>query len=290
MTAKWVPPDADDLVRRYVVGESEKALAEAFGVGRQAIRRVLLEAGIQPRNRSEGMFTRMAQTSPEERARLASAAHAAVRGRSVPRAEKEARARTMEARGASAHTVSPAELVFAGWLRENGLPVVHQKAVGPYNVDIAAGSVAVEILGGGWHRAKLHGERLRYILDAGWDVIYIWAAARDYPLGPGAAEYVIAHLEFRDRNPAAPRCYRVIRGGGQFVAGGSADCDDIPDVIPISYRPDVRSPEVSYGFCHCGCGERTTIVSSKAAGKGYAVGQPRMFRQGHYQRLRGNMR
>ena len=290
MTAKWVPPDADDLVRRYVAGESEKALAESFGVSRSAIRTALLGAGVQPRNRSEGMFARMAQTSPEERARLASAAHAAVRGKPKTDEFLIQRALGVERKGAAHGSASPAELVLAGWLREAALTVIHQKAVGPYNVDLASGAVAVEVLGGGWHRAKLHGERLRYLLDAGWDVIYVWVAARDYPLGPGAAQYVVSHCQFRDRNPAAPRCYRVIRGGGQLIAEGSADGDDIPDVLPISRRPDMPVTEVPFGFCHCGCGERTTIVSSNASGRGYSPGQPRMFRQGHWQRLQGRRR
>ena len=47
MPVKWVPPDAGDLIKRYLAGESEKALAEAHGVGRNAIRRVLLAAGIR---------------------------------------------------------------------------------------------------------------------------------------------------------------------------------------------------------------------------------------------------
>ena len=40
--------------------------------------------------------------------------------------------------------------------------------------------------------------------------------------------YVVAHLEFRDRNPSAPRCYRVVRGGGEFVAEGSSEGDACP--------------------------------------------------------------
>jgi len=287
VTAKWVPPDANDLVKRYLAGESEQALAESFGVSRAVIRRVLLEAGIRPRNRSAGMHTRMAQTSPEERRRLASAAHDAVRGKAKTADFLAAKALGIERIGAAHGNASVAELILADMLREAGREVIHQKAIGPYNVDLTTGPVAVEVLGGGWHRSKKHGERLRYILNAGWDVIYVWVDGRNFPLATGAGEYVAAHCEFRDRNPAAPRCYRVIRGGGEFVAEGSADSDDIPDVIPISYRPDVRLPETPYGFCHCGCGERTTVVSSKNAGKGFGVGQPRLFRHGHYQRLRG---
>lgn len=284
-----LPVDDAEIARRYLAGESEKALAAALGTSRSAIRRRLDRQGVQARGRSESMYLRMAQATPEERAELASAAHGAVRGKSKTPEFLLARALGVERKGAEAGSVSPAELMLAAWLREAGLTVAHQKAVGPYNVDLATGSVAVEVLGGGWHRSKKHRKRLRHILDAGWDVIYVWVDGRRSPLTAGAAEYVIAHLEFRDRNPAAPRCYRVIRGGGQFVAEGSADGDNLPDILPIGdgedVRPAVRLPEVPYGFCHCGCGKRTTIVSSRNAGGGYAVGQPRMFIHGHYVRL-----
>ena len=87
--------------------------------------------------------------------------------------------------------------------QNQGVGVIYQKAIGPYNADLAIGTVAVEVLGGQWHRIKHHGKRLRYILDAGWDVIYIWVDAKHFPLGPGAAEYVIAHCEFREE-PSHP--------------------------------------------------------------------------------------
>jgi hypothetical protein len=250
--------DSDAVVKRYLAGESEKALAAAFGVDRNAIRTRLRKAGVEPRNRSEAAYLRMAHATADERARLASAAHDAARGRRRPLSEKLARAATMEAMGVSAPSVSAAEKLLAGWLSDAGLAVIHQKAVGPYNVDLAAGTVAVEVLGGGWHRAKLHGERLRYLLDAGWDVIYIWVDGRRSPLTAEAAQYVVSHCQVRDGDPAAPRCYRVIRGGGEFIAEGSADGDDIPDVLPITDRPDVPPAEVGPGYCHCGCDRQTS--------------------------------
>ena len=279
--------DTEALVARYLAGESEKALAEAFGVSRTAIRPRLLSAGVQPRGRSEGMYARMARTSPEERSRLADAAHDAVRGKAKTDDFLRERALGVERAGADWGNASAAEAMFGRMLCDAGHAVIHQKAVGPYNVDLATGSVAVEVLGGGWHRSKLHGERLRYILDAGWDVVYIWVEARRFPLAGGAAEYVIAHLEFRDRNPAAPRCYRVVRGGGEFIAKGGADGDDLPDILPISNRPDAPA-EVPYGFCRCGCGRRTNIAAETSTRDGYIAGEPRKYLGlGHGVRIAG---
>src|SRR5699024_7131513 len=72
--------DINDLISRYLSGESVKHLAESFGFSRQVVYRVLRNANIKPRNRSESMYVRMAQTPPEERKRLASAANEAKRG------------------------------------------------------------------------------------------------------------------------------------------------------------------------------------------------------------------
>jgi hypothetical protein len=285
-----IPLDVDDLVRRYTGGESEKALAEALGVSRTAIRNRLLKAGLQPRGSSESAYLRMSKTTPEQRSRNAEAAHAAVRGRPKTPEFLEARAQGVEKLGASYGHVSVAELMLADMLRDAGLTVIHQKAIGPYNVDLTASSVAVEILGGGWHGAKNHGERLRYILDAGWDVVYIWVDGRRFPLAPGAAQYVIAHCEFRDGNPAAPRCYRVIRGGGEFVAEGGADGDDLPDILPASNRPDAPAG-ILHGFCHCGCGGRPTIPARTNVRLGQFKGVPNHYLRGHNNKVRnGNAR
>lgn len=267
------------MVTRYLAGESEKTLAAAFGVDRNGIRRRLLRAGVTPRGRSESMYVRMARTSPEERARLASAAHDAVRGK--PQSFDFLCKLAAGKEGRTDGSVSPAELRLADMLREAGLTVIHQKAIGPYNADIATGTVAVEILGGSWHRSKKHGRRLRYILDAGWDVIYIWVDGRRHPLTPDAAQYVVAHRKFREANPAAPRCYRIIRGGGQFVAEGSADGDDIPDTLPNTDRPDVAPAEVPLGYCHCGCGRKTRPAAISDAAKGWVKGQPVRYVSGH---------
>lgn len=279
MARKRVHIDVDDLVRRYLSGESEKALAEAFGVSRGPIRDRLQKAGVEMRGRSEAMFTRMSRTEPEERSRLASAAHAARRGQKDDPESLSRRAAARE--GKIDGNVSPAEVLLLRDMRSRGLDVIPQKAIGPYNVDVATGTVAVEILGGTWHRAKRHGERLRHILDSGWDVIYVWVDGIKFPLGPGATDYVITHLEFRQGAPAEPRCYRVIRGTGEFLAGGGADSENIPDVIPRNGRPEIPPTEVPHGFCHCGCGRKTAISPKNASAKGWVKGAPHRYITGH---------
>lgn len=69
--------DLDKLVSLYNSGKSVKQLAEMFETDRNTIGRRLKSVGITPRGRSESMFLRMSQTSPEERMKLVAKAHIA---------------------------------------------------------------------------------------------------------------------------------------------------------------------------------------------------------------------
>lgn len=53
----------------------------------------------------------------------------------------------------------------------------------------------------------------------------------------------------------------------------------MPDIGEIS--PDWP---YGYGFCHCGCGQRTTIADRNHANRGAIKGVPRRFVTGHYAR------
>lgn len=39
--------------------------------------------------------------------------------------------------------------------------------------------------------------------------------------------------------------------------------------------------EIPYGYCHCGCGKKTTIAPQTDTGKGYIKGDPRKYIVGH---------
>lgn len=223
-------PDAE-VVSRYIGGESEKALADAFAVSRSVVRRVLVAAGIAPRNQSESMFLRMAQTPAEERERLTQAAHDAIRGTSIPFARLVKCAQTRQNRPGN---ISKTERQFMGMLAARGVTCIPQRAIGPYNCDLGASPVAVEIFGGQWHLYGRHiartPERIRYILNAGWHLLAFFVS-RDYPLTDWHADYAAAYIEQARRDPAARREYRVIRGEGKIIASGSSEDDDFT-IIP----------------------------------------------------------
>jgi hypothetical protein len=171
------PIDSAAVAEQFMQGASVKALAASFGVDRNGIVRRLREQGISPRSRSDAMLLRMANTSPEDRKRLAHAANCAARGRVQSEAERILMAKTKE--GSKAH-VSPVAAALAVTLCDRGCPVTLEKAAGPYNLDIAFNEcpVAVEIHGGHWHAYGRHGaragKRREYLLSRGWHLIEVW--------------------------------------------------------------------------------------------------------------------
>lgn len=220
---------ATGIVAAYLDGESELSLAQRYQISRDAIRRTLLESGTPIRDRSHAQANRLAKLSDEERLRLAQAAHDAARGRKVPAEELFRRAQQREQNLSHA---SKREFDIGKHLRGNSLAVVPQKAVGPYNIDFAVGSIAVEVLGGNWHAYKPeHAQRTPHILNAGWHMLFIWDLKKA-PLCIEAADYVIAWAQQASGNPSTVRQYRVIRGDGKLMASGSADDQHFPLVPP----------------------------------------------------------
>jgi len=238
MAARNESIDADDLVRRYLAGESEKAIADSLGIGRNVVRRRLEERCVAIRGRGEAMSMRMARATPEERCALASAAHAAVRGRTASDAELVARA--IQKSHSGAH-ISRIETLLGTMLAERGIAIGTQTAIGRYNADITSGAVAVEVFGGNWHFYGAHArrapERFRYILDAGWHVLIVLVTDRT-PLVAAGADYVTAFIKAADSDPSGIRQYRMIGGGGEILATCGADSDELPLEYPFRAARD----------------------------------------------------
>ena len=220
MPAKLEIPNLDNLLRRYVAGESENKLAREAGINRWTFRRRILKAGIIPRNGSSSMLLRWQNSAPEERAALIAPAHAAARG--SKRTVVQLHTKALGTQRTLANT-SPVEYALADALTARGYAVTQQLAVGPYNIDVTVDGVpvAVEVFGGYWHGYGHHAwrffERSKYLLDSGWHLLVVWVEGRNYPLDASGIEYVISFLEEVRRNPPFPCEYRVILGNGQFA-------------------------------------------------------------------------
>lgn len=276
MPPKLPMPGVNDLIRLNKEGKTTKEIAVIYDVHVNTVRRWFRRYEITARRDLGGSH----QLTPERRRQVIEAAVATNTGGRRSDAAKVAKARTCELR--QTH-ISPLEVELVAMLRARGIDLVQQKAIGPYNVDIATGSVAVEVFGGGWHNTHRDGVRLRYFLNRGWSVIVVWVDTKQYPLTADAAEYVVAHCELAKSNPAAARGYRVIRGSGELLSAGSPDPDDVPDVLTRGYRLDL--PEtVPYGTCHCGCGGSTWIATRSHPTRGWVEGEPVKWIIGHHAR------
>lgn len=241
--------DEAAALRAFQEGSSVKAVAERFGVQRNTITKLLHKHGITPRSRRDAMLLRMAQATPEERLRLTEAAHAARRGRSVP---EQARIRIAEGRErAKAHASDDARLL-AGCIEALNIPVTLEKAVGPYNIDIAFNEcpVAVEIQGGNWHAHGRHGariaERREYILSRGWHLVEIWRLSdyRTRPMQAMAHQLITMAKGFR-LDPSGRGEHRVIRGDGQPLAALKSYGYDVAPVPGSDHRCEESGRYVS---------------------------------------------
>lgn len=227
------PIDADDLVRRYLSGESENALSRRYGVSRTVITRILRETETPRRGQTEANRILQASRTPEQRRAYTTAAHIARRGNKDPIERREQRAATRERRQLG---VSPAEMLLCKWLQERGITMTPQKAIGPYNVDLGTDTIAVEIFGGGWHAYGRHRtrapERYRYLLDRGINIVIIWVGdGRRMPqLLPATADYIATFYQLASNNPAVRGEYRVIWGDGKMMPASRVNLDNLSDI------------------------------------------------------------
>lgn len=217
--------DTDDVIRRYVAGESELSIARSYGANRESIQRRLRKAGVTRRSGSEANLLRMGRMTADERRANAAAANAAARNRVVSDAERARRAQTVYDSGTT-RWVSPYEVQLTGMLQQRGVECKPQFPVGKYNIDIACGSVAVEVHrhSGQPHRRPILRERIEYLINNGWSVMYVWVSPHPTStfctITDDCADKVTAFVEESNRSPSARGQYRVVRGSGDDVPVG----------------------------------------------------------------------
>lgn len=212
--------DTDDLINKYLAGNSIKKLAADNGFSRQVIYRIFRENNVPLRNRSEAMYVRMAQTSPEERQRLSEAAHKAKRGlKNTPE---------MLHKRALAHKrfIGAFEQEFIDALVNAGIHVIPQEPFMSYNLDIGCGNVAVEI-----HTqcaSPLTSNFIKKLMEcvkAGKSMIYVWIPPRKMLVTNECYNKVISLVQEMSTNPPSVCKYWVIKGTGETYATGTFDSD-----------------------------------------------------------------
>jgi hypothetical protein len=207
-----------EIIKMFLSGSSVKYLARQFNISRDPIKRILIKNNVSVRNRSEGMFVRMAQASPEERKKLTDDAHKASRNRTVGSRRKSAMLSAINAekkmvpRGSCFGT---GENEIANFLRERGYNVIQQKALDIYSIDMVIGSIAVEVRLGSynWSDPKVIA-RFKHIIESGYKVIVI--SFSEESIVADSLNDIVTHLDFINSNPAPVGQYWVIRCGLQL--------------------------------------------------------------------------
>lgn len=228
----------DGLIEDYLSGISVKACAAKYGIDRNAVYRMLREANIDGRNRSEAMQLRWSRASAEERSRMLDRAHEASKG--VP-APEQTRVRIAQAR--AGQPLSPLETSMAAMLGQLGYEVELGVPCGPYNLDmVVSGTVTVEIFGGKWHEFGRHrarfAKRYRNLFDAGYSLVIVWVDTERYPLGVACAQHIATLVEITRGHPSIGRQHWVVRGDGYFLAVREDDGDEVPFITASGRRED----------------------------------------------------
>ena len=225
---KLAMPESD-IIALYKSGISEQAISKQFNVSRQVIKRILIANNIKRRGCSKAANNRWGGMTATERKAAISNAIEFNRGKKLSYNHLCKVAKGVEMNQSN---MSASEKFLFDLLLERGIETIPQKAVGKYNIDLAIFPLGIEIFGGFWHASKPnHIERTRYLLDNGWNMLFIWTHATRSPLCQAVAEYVVTYLDELRSNPSPIRQYRVIRGDGKFLTRGSSNDDSITLVV-----------------------------------------------------------
>jgi len=218
MARKWNPTNPDDIIQKYLSGTSEKAIAKQMQISRSAVRSFFIRNGIQPRGRSESMFVRMKNATPEERQRLSKAAHDKVRG--MKRSKKELIERAI-IRQKNKSIVGKGERLLDKWLKERGFDTIPQMAVDKFNIDIAIPPVAVELNISSWNPLtnRHDPQKIEYLTNNGWAIIYIHIKTIAL-LSEVQADYITSYIKQVRSDPSLIGEYRVIGRDAKLKAIG----------------------------------------------------------------------
>lgn len=204
------------IVSDHISGMSINAISVKYGIIRSTAKKIVEYSGYKTRNRSESMCQRMADTTFEERQKLASAANKSVKGRlkSDDWLIKQANTKAI-----TLSKIGRGERQVQKWIEDFGYNVTPQGVVYKFNIDILFGNVAVEVHSTSAYPHTIPSlvDRAVYLLNSGYDVLYIHKGRYDLT-DRSCADYAISMFEFRRSYPSAGCEYRVIGRDGDLIA------------------------------------------------------------------------
>ena len=221
MSAKLDIANLNNLISRYLAGESLKQLSDETGIVRLTLTNHFRRAGVPIRGRhdAERLKWQTIRQHPNGVEQQLRAAWDASRGRIVPMHTKRQRAQT---NFINQSHIGLGETDLANEFSSRGWTGYQQFPVGPYNLDLAFSElcIAVEVFGRqiGKSRRSAKPERIEYIADLEWlqlfvvDVFSVFVPAH-------IVDYMIPLLEKRGRNEAICGQYGMVRGNGERYPG-----------------------------------------------------------------------
>jgi hypothetical protein len=229
-----IAPADSVLVADFLSGGSVLAVARKHGCARATVKQALLRACVAPRTGSQANSNRFATATAAERKAITGAANAAVRGTKKAEAHKlciaATRARTLGVRlGKGEQELLAALADFAP---------IPQFQIGPYNVDLLVGAVAVEVRQD-TSRASLRpggSERLEYIRDRGYPLLYV--QFRHVEAMVLCLDHIIADINTLGRLPSGRGEYRMVWCGlHRFsrVRNDRGQITAVPTVVSATY-------------------------------------------------------
>jgi very-short-patch-repair endonuclease len=230
MPRKARPFDADDLCKRYALGEGAEPLAIEAGTSSQTLKKALTERGIAWRGRSEANKVRLERLGPEGRQRITKAAHDAVRGKKFsPELIRKmfiARAKVLQ-RGDSP-AIGKLEKKLLRKLRREGFDPIPQQAVETYNLDFGMFPIAVEVYRStGSPLSFIKGrQRAEKLAELGWTTVYVWLNRSD-ALSIRVMDQIVSLCKFLQGHHATLGKHWMIRGSGKF-----SEVRINPDYVP----------------------------------------------------------
>ncbi|CAG9205670.1 hypothetical protein BGLA2_1720084 [Burkholderia gladioli] len=193
--------DGKALRARHEAGESVLTLSKEFAVSRAIIATSIKAAGGTIRDQSAANKLVASNKTPEQHRNGVQAAHEARRKTGSSLSEKIKRANRRSAEVGQGET----ELIAA--LRARGYEPEGQLPCGPYNIDIAFLSVAVELmtLSSDPRKLTFHTNRVKYLRDAGYCTVIIRFRHNRLDNVIGNLDDIITFLEIASRDPATRR-------------------------------------------------------------------------------------
>lgn len=219
------------IIDAYQSGLSENQTAKKFNVSRSVVRRVLTENKIHIRSQSEAEKLKWSKMTDEQRKHQVKAAHETVK--TLDEAywikNKINAAKTKEVTHSK---VGVFEYEFTKVFNANGFTCQGQFAINVYNIDIFIAPdtvVEIHVSTANPHTHKMYVKRIKYLLECGYNVIYI-KITKDAFIDI-VANKVMRIIEVARINKAFSGKYWMIRGCGELVTVGSFNGNEFSSVL-----------------------------------------------------------